>query len=450
MAALWTQATGEDGLTSEDLANLRTELGFAGNLSLVHLPRKSVLRSTSTQPSLDWSQFPPDRSVQVSNWNGKTLWAWAPVLSVSQGESLWLVLEADASPFNMRLLGYILHYVLLAVGLLTILGFYFIRSSHITHRLLDTTRKSTFTLLKETSDGILFLDNEGKITRLNDSAARILDEFEKTVVGRPLFQKLGKGFIWQVLDTRKDVIRDCIERKEHLSSKAKLILWDERIRYISFTASPLQHDRNQKSKGAILIFQDITSDVIREQELIHQKSLLEQTNEQLKEQVLQDPLTHLLNRQYLIHILEPAQLRWTSQEGCSMLLIDIDHFKKVNDSMGHLQGDALLKNFAQFLRGFFRKTDRVIRYGGDEFVVLLPQTDLKAATRIAGNLLDQVRKTSIDPVGTITISLGIAELQPQEPGREWLARADAALYNAKHSGKNQARAHDANELEILN
>ena len=83
-------------------------------------------------------------------------------------------------------------------------------------------------------------------------------------------------------------------------------------------------------------------------------------------------------------------------------------------------------------------------------MILLPHTDLKAAARIGNNMLDALRKYSVTHLDQLTVSMGIAELHLKESGKEWLSRADAALYDAKHAGKNRLEAHSGEELEVLN
>jgi diguanylate cyclase (GGDEF)-like protein len=207
---------------------------------------------------------------------------------------------------------------------------------------------------------------------------------------------------------------------------------------------------NQETVGAIVIFQDITADTVRVQEIQASQVQLREENLTLQQQVITDPLTHCLNKQYLQHFLDQQNLKWVAYEGCSMLLIDLDNFKAINDTKGHLAGDQVLQSFSQFLKSFFRKTDKIIRYGGDEFMVLLPHTDLKAAARIGNNMLDALRKLSTASLEQLTVSVGIAELHSKESGKEWLTRADAALYDAKNAGKNRLQAHSGDELEILN
>lgn len=127
-----------------------------------------------------------------------------------------------------------------------------------------------------------------------------------------------------------------------------------------------------------------------------------------------------------------------TQTHFAVLLIDIDYFKKINDSYGHAQGDRILKQVAQHILNNFRKNDLCCRYGGEEFVVLMPQADIENAYKSAERLRKKMENTLTDGIGPITISIGIA-FWP-ETSRE-VARvfeiADAKLYQAKIAGRNQ-------------
>jgi diguanylate cyclase (GGDEF)-like protein/PAS domain S-box-containing protein len=303
-----------------------------------------------------------------------------------------------------------------------------------------------FTLFRESSDGILILDSGGFIQRINKAALDSFHSTEEATLNRNFLDSSGQDFNFIPLESAKDIKKQTLSLGLHFHSKAKLVLGDDRVRYLRYSSYPLS-DRGGVA-GALVIFQDITSDFIREQELYLDRIELQSKNIELQQQVITDPLTKTLNKQYLYHLLDEKNLRWMSIEGCSMLVIDIDNFKTVNDSLGHAKGDEILQTFALFLKGFFRRSDKVIRFGGDEFIVILPQTDIQSAGRISANLLEKLRKKFADE--PLTVSVGVAELQANESGEQWLNRADRALYQAKGSGKNTVRVNDLNQLEILN
>ncbi len=159
-----------------------------------------------------------------------------------------------------------------------------------------------------------------------------------------------------------------------------------------------------------------------------------------------DPLTGCLNRRALVHELsaEIARARRYSL-ALSVLMIDLDHFKRVNDTRGHLVGDDVLKQVAKLLRAELRTVDVVARYGGEEFVILVPETALPGAMRLAERIREDIADhefiTDGDPL-SLTVSVGVATITGGEEGRsdEVLACADAALYRAKRDGRNLVRS----------
>jgi diguanylate cyclase (GGDEF)-like protein len=183
--------------------------------------------------------------------------------------------------------------------------------------------------------------------------------------------------------------------------------------------------------GAVVVFADITT--------------LKQMQAELRHQADTDALTGLANRRAFFGALQLAGER-TSRQGdrCAVLMLDLDHFKAVNDRYGHAVGDATLRCFADILRGLLRGADCAGRLGGEEFALLLPQTDLAGAQRLA----ERIRLAVADgcrvpqhPELRMTVSIGAAELRPEDPTPEAaLARADAALYRAKQGGRNRVVA----------
>lgn len=155
-----------------------------------------------------------------------------------------------------------------------------------------------------------------------------------------------------------------------------------------------------------------------------------------------DALTFLLNRRMIVQELQREILRAERYNSpFSISLVDIDHFKKVNDVYGHLAGDEVLRHVASQLRDHIRHPDIVGRYGGEEFLILLPNTKSSAAAEQAGRLSKQVRETIMDVYEhslKITISIGIAQLQTGVDTWETvLKRADNAMYEAKNSGRDR-------------
>lgn len=154
-----------------------------------------------------------------------------------------------------------------------------------------------------------------------------------------------------------------------------------------------------------------------------------------------DLLTGLFNRRKLDEALaEAAERACSSGTPLALILGDVDNFKSVNDRYGHTIGDQVLVAFAALLRDAVRPSDILGRWGGEEFMLLCPVTDLSAATAIAERLRQRVEATALPEVGPRTCSFGVAVLAPGESTDSLVARADAALYRCKRNGRNRVEA----------
>ncbi|MNP25795.1 Response regulator PleD [compost metagenome] len=177
-------------------------------------------------------------------------------------------------------------------------------------------------------------------------------------------------------------------------------------------------------------------------ELLHEE--IEQKQEELialnanlVELSVTDKLTGLKNRRYFQEKIEDQIILYRKvDKPFSVILLDIDHFKKVNDTWGHQTGDDVLERLAKILQAYSRKGDIVARYGGEEFVLILPDMDIDEAKAIAERLRTAVAG-SIWNTGSITISIGIATFTPTDSNATILKKADQALYASKENGRNR-------------
>lgn len=180
------------------------------------------------------------------------------------------------------------------------------------------------------------------------------------------------------------------------------------------------------------------------QEASRKVESLERRLEDARKEAITDALTGLLNRRYFDDMLKNVTSKATN-EGCdvALLLVDIDHFKAVNDNWGHQVGDQVLQLVSRTIRDQIRTADIAARYGGEEFAVLLPGTSLAVACEVGNRLRAAFEGRPIvvrgakQVVGAITVSLGAASYEPGEPLAEWVRRTDAALYDAKATGRNR-------------
>jgi len=166
--------------------------------------------------------------------------------------------------------------------------------------------------------------------------------------------------------------------------------------------------------------------------------LLTHHADELADLALSDPLTGAYNRRYL----QPQAMRNIADYQrysrlSSMLMIDIDHFKAINDTLGHAQGDRVLKDLVALIENRIRGVDMVFRLGGEEFVILLTEVGAQTATKIAEELRLSIANMSTLPGRRITVSIGVCDVTSVESAEKWLERVDQAMYSAKQQGRNR-------------
>lgn len=166
---------------------------------------------------------------------------------------------------------------------------------------------------------------------------------------------------------------------------------------------------------------------------------LQDLNKELREYSFRDPLTGTRNRRFLMEYLEQQRLFELRHElGLSIIILDIDHFKRVNDTLGHPVGDVVLKDLANVSQGCLRDSDMLARYGGEEFIAVLPKTGIDDAVIVADRLRAGVEHHGFAGVPwKITASFGAAEMRKDESIESLISRADIALYWSKKEGRNR-------------
>ena len=243
---------------------------------------------------------------------------------------------------------------------------------------------------------------------------------------------------------------------------AALVAWrlarhvSEDLKHLALAASQVQSQPAQAQIPVLFSNREVfrlsraldamTRDLLQANESMHAQvrlrtQELEHANAELERLASTDPLTGLLNRRGFDEKASLAMaLAGRSGRPLSVLTIDIDFFKHVNDQHGHEAGDRVLVHLADTLRQRSRKTDVLARFGGEEFVVLLPDTDGDAAYTLATHLLQTIAHAEVPLVGHLTISIGLSSLRQHDATdglSEMLHRSDAALYTAKRTGRNR-------------
>ncbi len=285
-------------------------------------------------------------------------------------------------------------------------------------------------LLESMHDAVIFVDDTLRITHWNRAAERL------TGIGAAsVQQKHWTPSLLGLRDERQKLVSetDCpilaaIQSGEEAFRRFSLqARHDQRVQ-VDAHLVPV-HGKGNSVHGAAMLLRDASQQVTLEQRL-----------KSLHEKATRDPLTQVANRaefdrtqdQYVSTHLE-------KREPCSLIICDLDHFKKINDGFGHQAGDAVLISFASLLKRYCRPGDLVARYGGEEFVMLCADCNNATATQRADEIRQELEGTGQPALGgkNITSSFGVTELQEGDTPETMLRRADRALYQAKEHGRNR-------------
>ncbi len=264
------------------------------------------------------------------------------------------------------------------------------------------------------------MDTEGRLLDFNPAAQLILPELEKRQVGKEVRELF--------VQTPKLVAAlNQVGLPAEFEKGADGDLQSYEIRTWPLVVPGIAGD--SRAVGRAVIFSDVTAQV--------------HLREELRRQSETDPLTGVANRRRFHQALEVECLRYSRGHApLSLLMIDIDNFKEVNDRYGHPTGDLVLRIVARRLLGCLRKTDLLARYGGEEFSVLLPETRGEGASVIADRIRRAICQFPIDAEGVfiaLTVSVGVAShaTDREVDAQILLKKADLALYRAKTAGRNR-------------
>lgn len=393
------------GLTEEEVLD---------NVDLVH----SAIHPDD-RPSLDAANKLAAQNFEHFRWEGRSsLWGeihWIRIESeptiLSNGDSLWngvifdiseqKKLQAKTLEANQRL------------------------QDEITERMeieeaLRASEEKLQTIIETSPDGVVIATMEGIVEFVTSKSVSMWGyDSADEIIGRNIMEFVNESYHKKAIALITEMING------HLTGAAEYLMVrkDGSLFYCEANANILR-DKNKNAIGILYIERDITE----------RKEL----ENELKDLAIKDQLTGLYNRRKIDEVLmEAKQQADQNTQDLAIIMADIDMFKLVNDQHGHLVGDTVLTAVTKILSQGVRKTDIVGRWGGEEFMIVCPDTDLVGATVLAEKLREMVATHDFEVVGKKTCSFGVAQLRTEETIDELLLRSDLALYRAKERGRNR-------------
>jgi len=305
--------------------------------------------------------------------------------------------NADNTPFSFTLAAFAFAYALLR------------------YRMLDIVPVARDTLIEGMSDGVLVLDANNRIVDMNPEAGKLLSASPAGTIGRP---------VEEVFSQWKDIVQAFLEVSK---TRVEVLTGNGSNTHLDLQISPL-FDKRKNFIGRLVVWRDI--------------SRLKQIQTDLEKLATQDPLTHVYNRRHFYTLAEvEIQRSLRSHSPFSVILVDIDHFKNVNDKYGHKAGDEVLIHFTKVCIQNLRKVDIFSRFGGEEFAIVLPEADLDQAKETAERIRKIVESTVLnidEHQFKITASFGVSTFRGSPDTLELLLqKSDKALYTAKNKGRNR-------------
>lgn len=300
-------------------------------------------------------------------------------------------------------------------------------------------------LVENMRDGVLVLDMQNRIVDINPAMKNFIEGKISSYIGKNAFD------VFQPWMEKADLF---LEKTE---TRLELKVPKDPSRYLDLQITPL-YDRRQLMNGHLLVFRDITESKQVERRLRYvndrlQSQLIEigLLQSKLREQAIRDPLTNIFNRRYLEETLD-RELSRAARENYPLcvMMVDLDHFKRVNDTYSHEAGDLVLKAIAETLAEHSRRGDFACRYGGEEFVVVLPNITLETAYVRAQDLRKSLHLLRVPYeyyTLSVTISMGIACFPENGQTRDAILHAaDQAMYAAKEAGRDHILSYNQVQL----
>lgn len=356
---------------------------------------------------------------------------------------------APSADWGMRYLGFpaaTLQFILF-LGAATLLTFFLFMKKALAElnptKVVPQRVNAAFDVLAE---GVVIIDENERIVLANRSFADRLDADPEQLVGKPV-----GDYQWDLKGDELEILpwQASLQRGEHIKGMPLKLVTDAKPIAFTVNAAPIEDGQGQ-TKGVLITFDDVTPLEAKNTELAEMLAKLSKTqaviqkkNAELEVLATRDPLTGSLNRRAFMDIYQnqfsQAAIKKTD---LTVLMVDIDHFKLVNDEHGHGVGDQAIKLIADILSRLFRGKGAVARYGGEEFVISLPGITLAQGLKIACQVCEKIPSIvehHAIKIDQLTVSIGVASYESDiNDLAQLIDRADVGLYQAKNNGRNQA------------
>lgn len=293
--------------------------------------------------------------------------------------------------------------------------------------------------LKSIGDGVISTDHQGLVVLMNPSAETMTGWTMAQSQGRPL-EEVFQLIDAENLESQENPVRECLadNRVTHLREGTALLGRQGLQREIQDSAAPIRNSDGAVI-GAILVFQDVTK--------------MRHAQRELRFQAEHDPLTGVPNRKQLeSRLLEAIEDSAKNDRGHTLCFLDLDRFKVINDTAGHVAGDAFLRLVSQVLRHSLRNSDFVARLGGDEFAVILYNCANQPAVQILSKLVEAVAAIQFSWEGRLyqtTVSVGATTITPTTGlSTHVMKQADVACYSSKRAGRNRISIYQPDQGEV--
>lgn len=270
--------------------------------------------------------------------------------------------------------------------------------------------------LNDSPDCVIITDIDQQIVFVNTGFEQLTGYQQEEVLGR------NPSFLWE---------KPIVSKKEQTTNRGNI------------THFQLKQPNLRKDGTPFYVDQSIAHITDDAGAITHHVSFSKDSTERLRRELAlkdlasRDSLTGLLNRRSGEQLLKQYDdEKQSAAKLLCLIMMDIDNFKKINDTFGHTIGDVILKSCSQLIKNKARNTDSIVRWGGEEFLMIVPNARLHEAMELAERIRASIEQHTDSKVGQITASFGVAELQPDESTASLINRADKALYKAKLAGKN--------------